>query len=44
MSQTIAIILKIGEGNTDTFEELFEQEILPLWHEFLSEGKCWPRR
>src|SRR5688572_1418855 len=39
MSQTIAIILKIGEDKTKTFEELFEQEILPLWHEFVSEGK-----
>ena len=39
MSQTIAIILKIGEGNTETFEELFEREVLPLWHEFVSEGK-----
>ena len=39
MPQTIAIILKIGEGNTETFEQLFEQEIVPLWHEFVSEGK-----
>jgi hypothetical protein len=39
MPQTIAIILNIGEGNTETFEQLFEQEILPLWHEFVSEGK-----
>ena len=39
MSQTIAIILKIGHDKTQAFEQLFEQEILPLWHEFVSEGK-----
>lgn len=30
MSQTIAIILKIGEDSTEAFEQLFEREILPL--------------
>lgn len=39
MSQTIAIILKIGDDKTKAFEQLFEQEVLPLWHEFVSEGK-----
>ena len=44
MSQTIAIILKIGEDNTETFEDLFEREVLPLWHEFDQRGSYWPRR
>ncbi|HEV8338246.1 MAG TPA: hypothetical protein VGR25_01135 [bacterium] len=39
MSQTVAIILKVGEEHTQTFEQMFADEILPLWREFVSAGK-----
>jgi len=39
MSQTIAIILKFRESEAGRFEEIFEAEILPLWHRFLADGK-----
>jgi hypothetical protein len=39
MSQTVAIILKFREDQTGRFEEMFRAEIMPLWEQFLSEGK-----
>jgi len=39
MSETIAIILRFREEHADTFERLFKEEVLPLWHEFKAQGK-----
>lgn len=39
MPQTVVIILKIGEEHTQAFEQMFTDEILPLWREFVSAGK-----
>jgi hypothetical protein len=39
MSQTIAIILKFRASDAGEFEGMFETEILPLWNQFLSEGR-----
>lgn len=39
MSQTLAIILKFWEDRAGEFEEMFRTEILPLWEEFLGQGK-----
>ena len=39
MSQTLAIILKFQEDQAGEFEEMFRAEILPLWEEFLGQGK-----
>jgi hypothetical protein len=39
MTQTIAIILKFRDSEADSFERMFEAEVLPLWNEFLAEGK-----
>jgi hypothetical protein len=39
MSQTIAIILRFREDLAEQFEEMFRAEIMPLWDQFLSEGK-----
>lgn len=39
MTQTIAIILKFRESEADGFERMFEAEIMPLWNQFLAEGK-----
>jgi hypothetical protein len=39
MSQTLAIILKFREDLAGEFEEMFYAEILPLWEEFLAQGK-----
>ena len=39
MSETIAIILRFREEHADEFEKLFQEEVLPLWHEFKTQGK-----
>src|SRR6266571_8161225 len=39
MTQTLAIILKFREDHTGQFEEMFRAEVLPLWEEFLAQGK-----
>jgi len=39
MIQTIAIILKFRESEAGRFEEMFEAEVLPLWNQFLAQGK-----
>jgi hypothetical protein len=39
VSQTIAIILRFREGEAEEFESMFEVEIMPLWHQFVREGK-----
>jgi hypothetical protein len=39
VSQTIAIILRFREDQAAAFEAMFEAEIMPLWHEFVAEGK-----
>ena len=39
MTQTIAIILKFRESEAGRFEEMFEAEVLPLWNQFLAQGK-----
>jgi hypothetical protein len=39
VSQTIAIILRFREDQAEAFEGMFEREVMPLWHEFLREGK-----
>jgi hypothetical protein len=39
MTQTIAIILKFREFEAGRFEEMFEAEVLPLWNQFLAQGK-----
>ena len=39
MTQTIAIILKFRESEASRFERMFEAEIMPLWNQFLSDGK-----
>jgi hypothetical protein len=38
-SQTIAIILRFDAERASEFEKMFEDEVLPLWHEFKEEGK-----
>jgi hypothetical protein len=39
MTQTVAIILRFHEKQALDFERLFDAEILPLWHQFKSQGK-----
>ena len=39
MSQTNAIIVQFREDDTDHFEKLFEEEILPMWKELKAQGK-----
>ena len=39
MTQANAIILRIRNEDRDEFERLFEAEEIPLWDEFVSEGK-----
>src|SRR2546427_5023817 len=39
MTETIAIILKFRESEAGRFEEMFEAEVLPLWNQFLPQGK-----
>lgn len=39
MTQTNTIILRIREEEAQEFERLFEAEELPIWKEFVSEGK-----
>jgi hypothetical protein len=39
MTQTIAIILRFGQGDAEAFERMFEDEVMPLWHQFAREGK-----
>ena len=39
MSETVAIILRFREEQADAFERLFQEEVLPLWHEFKAHGK-----
>jgi len=39
MSQTIAIILSFPIGKAQQFEQLFSDEVFPLWTEFKSQGK-----
>jgi len=39
VTQTIAIILKFRESEADEFERMFEAEIMPLWNQFLAQGK-----
>jgi len=39
MTQTIAIILRFGEADAEAFERMFEDEVMPLWHEFARDGK-----
>jgi hypothetical protein len=39
VSQTIAIILRFREDQAAAFESMFEAEIMPLWHQFIAEGK-----
>jgi hypothetical protein len=38
-SQTISIILRFDAERASEFEKMFEDEVLPLWHEFKAEGK-----
>lgn len=39
MSETIAIILRFREEDTERFESAFKTEVYPLWEEFKSQGK-----
>ncbi|HJR44554.1 MAG TPA: hypothetical protein VJ927_03030 [Actinomycetota bacterium] len=39
MPQANAIILRIRTEQSEEFERLFEAEELPIWDEFISEGK-----
>ncbi|HYT78247.1 MAG TPA: hypothetical protein VEQ37_03125 [Actinomycetota bacterium] len=39
MSQTLAIVLRFREEQAADFEQMFRAEILPLWEEFLAQGK-----
>jgi hypothetical protein len=39
LSQTIAIILKFRDSEADRFEEILGAEVLPLWNQFLANGK-----
>jgi hypothetical protein len=39
MTQANAIIVRIRKEQQEEFERLFEQEELPIWDEFVSEGK-----
>ena len=39
MTQTIAIILKFRESEADEFERMFEAEIMPLWNQFMAQGR-----
>jgi hypothetical protein len=39
MTQTIAIILRFREDQTGEFERMFEDEVMPLWHTFMQDGK-----
>jgi hypothetical protein len=39
MTQAIAIIVRIRKEQQEEFERLFEAEELPIWDEFVAEGK-----
>jgi hypothetical protein len=39
MSQTNAIILRFRKEETQRFEELFKEEILPMWRQFKAQGR-----
>jgi hypothetical protein len=39
MTQANAIIVRIRKEQQEEFERLFEEEELPIWDEFVSEGK-----
>jgi hypothetical protein len=39
MTQANAIIVRIRKEQQEEFERLFEQEELPIWDEFVSDGK-----
>ncbi len=39
MSETVAIILRFREEDTEQFETRFKKEVYPLWQEFKAKGK-----
>ena len=39
MSETVAIILRFREEDTEQFESSFKAEVYPLWEEFKAKGK-----
>jgi hypothetical protein len=39
VSQTNAIILRIGADKADEFERMFREEELPIWDDFAKRGK-----
>ena len=39
MSESVAIILRIRAEEADNFERMFEQHVVPLWHEYKEAGK-----
>ena len=39
MSETVAIILRFREEDTEQFVSAFKAEVYPLWEEFKAQGK-----
>jgi hypothetical protein len=39
VSESVAIILHIRAEEADTFEQMFEQHVVPLWDEYKAAGK-----